>query len=368
MKIFNKKEHWIVAFIVFMTGVILYQPSFALQTIKKLSKQKKYHQDITVGDAVTELKNYLRHLLDKHNLQLNTDEELSLIATTKHLIYLKAGDEDASTPIKIGNLYKIKRSLKGHLQIIYPENFTRKKIKLVAKDDVPLKLAKMTIRETIKDYIINTCGITDPTEVRRLWKSLKQEINRQFDLASFRSDYDEVMVQQKIIGKILQHTYEKLARQGLSPQKKIFQGKIAKKNSPIVKTQPEKKETQRKNKNRYKKRPRSTVMRRRPLHSRKNIPPRISLEKAEAIVAKKLLEEGFSQKDHQFLIKNIMREIKRVIKNGYISLQHLLQITDDMIMQFKKTQKKLFGKKKYKKRISRSQYVHENRIINQQKS
>jgi hypothetical protein len=318
--------------------------------------KKATHLDTTVGNAIEEVKNYLHHLDTKYHLQLSSDEKNNLVTTTKHMIYLKAGNEAPSTHLKVSDLYKIKKSLKGHLRMFHPEKFMSPKpktSKAFALHELPRKLAKRTIRETTKDYLINTCRITDPQEVYVAWKSIKPLVDKKLDTASYRSDYDELLVPRETIGKILQVVYQELTLRGIRPQKAQVKKTPVFAKKQVRTTQTTKKKISRSRS----KRARSRQPSRRPYHSRKEIERRIPLAQAQHMITQRLEQEKLNSKDQAFLRAKIMKRITQSsTSKGYIYPRVVQQIIESEIAQFVKLKKVITPKKRAKKRSVRHRH------------
>ncbi len=344
--------------------IILFGASNGLFTVNTESaegvkKQKRSRQSkvlkkttnlaITVQDAREEIVNYIQHLDTKYNMQLLDKEKQGLATTATHMVYLKTGSEEPATPIKVSDLYKIKKSLKGHLRMFHPEKFVTQKNKRtqkIASYELPRKIAKRTIRETIKDHLVNTCGITDPKEVRAMWKLVKPSVDKKLDIASYRSEYDELIVPQKIVGQAIQMAYNQLARRGIVSQKKANQQKKL--------TQPKKQDAQTVKPPQSRRRSRQPS---RPYRSRKEIERRIPIAQAKNMVINRLAQEELSNQERAFLQSKIMNLIKQTAKKGLVLPSYVQQITRDEIIQLKTLQNKLLPVEQ-KKRNRSKQFVH----------
>lgn len=318
------------------------------ETAKLLKNSANKHT--TVQLATEEVKNYLQHLDKKYKLNLSFDEKNGLLTTTAHMIFLKAGNEAPSMPLLIGDLYKIKKSLKGHLRMFHAEKFTTPKTKQDSKlpaSEMHRKLAKNTIRETTKDYLINSCGITDPQDVYTNWKLVKPLVNKKLDAASYRSDYDELLVPQTTVGKVLQAVYQELGSRGIRPKKQAKQQKIAqiikkrqnKNEAQTVRSHP-KKAAQKKSSLSRSKQARRSQPSRRPYRSRKNIERSISLEQAKNMVQEHVERLDLSKTDRIYLQEQITKAVSSLANpKGFIYPRRALQVITDGIAQFKKLKK-----------------------------
>ncbi len=319
-------------------------------------KSIRQQQAITVRNALIASKAYLQQLRTRHKLNLPADEETKLLTITRNLIYHKAGNEDPATTLKVSDWIKIKKALKKYLKMMYPEKFNSKKRKhkRQAKQNgilIPHRQAKRSIRATIKDYLINSCQITDPQVVYQHWKALKPMINKKLDLASIPANGSGMVVPVSVIANIIAAARQALANQGIKLQPKA--------TKKVIKKQPEDAMKGLKNKRSKQRTTTTRRPRRRSYHSRKAVEMRISLTRAEAIVIKHLKKVLKNAANREFLRKQIMSQVKQeATQKGLVFPRVVDAIIKQEVAKFKTVQEQFTETPKpnssAKKRINRS--------------
>lgn len=323
-------------------------------SLKKINKGK-----ITVKDALDEVQQYFQILINRHNLKLKAAEESKIIETTRHLIFFKAGGESPSNLVKASDWFKVKKALKNYLKTMYPENFekpkaVKKKGKKAIGFELPYQIAKRRIRETIKDYLIRDCGITDPETVYKYWKQEKPLITKKLDLATIRSEHNTLVVQEADIPAIIQAVKKELEKAGIKPKKAPkTTGEKVEKQKITSKKVVEKSKAKRSKRSKCSRPPA-----RRSFRSRKDVEMRVPLEKAESMVLKQLKKDVRSGHDRSFLHRKIMKKIKQKATNkGLVFPRIVNEIITQEIEDFKSLQDKFTGKSKSRSHLQRSMEI-----------